>query len=175
MSVATHLILYLRRLTPHSTLACPKHHASSSHQEIHCIPRWQTASVMDVHVVFHVQYEVLLASWIDLHLYGICDTVQANRDIWHTSQQRDKRVGFQFPLVITALAPPYTNCSVLSCHVHQLRGVTRSASKDRPPMRWCHCKRQVSSRKEIVSQCHRHSFMTRLLRDCYPEQHRYAR
>ena len=31
--------------------------------------------VMDVHVVFHVQFEVLLANGIDLHLYGICDTV----------------------------------------------------------------------------------------------------
>ena len=33
---------------------------------------------MDVHVVFHVHFEVMLAHGIDLHLYGICDTVQAN-------------------------------------------------------------------------------------------------
>ena len=39
-----------------------------------------------------------------------------NRDIWHTSRQWDKRVGFQFPLVIISAAPQYTNCSVLSCH-----------------------------------------------------------
>ena len=87
--------------------------------------------VMDVYVVFHVQVEVLLANGTGLPLYGICDTVQANRGIWHTSQQRDKGVGFQFPLIISALAPQYTNCSVLSCHVHQLRGVTRCASRER--------------------------------------------
>ena len=86
---------------------------------------------MDVYVVFHVQIVVLLANGIDLHFYGICDTVQANRDIWHTSQQRGKRVGFQFLMIISALAPQYTNCSELSCHVHQLRGVTPRASKDR--------------------------------------------
>ena len=44
LSVATRPTLYRRRLAPHSTLACPKHHASSSHQEIHCRPRWLTAS-----------------------------------------------------------------------------------------------------------------------------------
>ena len=92
---------------------------------------------MDVHVVFHVQSEVLLASWIDLNHYGICD-------IWHTSRQRDHRVGFQFLLIISTLAPQYTNCSVLSCHVHQLRGVTRRASKVRAPMRRRRCKRQLS-------------------------------
>ena len=34
----------MRILAPHSTLACPRHHRSNSHQEVHCIPRWQTAS-----------------------------------------------------------------------------------------------------------------------------------
>ena len=62
--------------------------------------------------MFHVQFEVLLANGIDLHLYGICDTVQANRDIWYASQQRDKRGGFQFPLIISALAPQHTNSSL---------------------------------------------------------------
>ena len=52
------------------------------------------------YVVFHVQIKVLLANGIDLHLYGICDTVHANSDIC-----RDKRVGFQLPLIISALAP----------------------------------------------------------------------
>ena len=66
--------------------------------------------VMDDYVVFHVQIEVLLANGIDLHLYGICDNVQANRDIWHTSQQRDKRVGFQFPLVIISALAPQSMC-----------------------------------------------------------------
>ena len=91
--VATRPALYMRRLAPHSTLARPQHHASSSH-------RGNTPHTSLV--VFHVQFEVLLANGIDLHLYGICDTVQANRGIWHTSQQRDKRVGFQFPLIISA-------------------------------------------------------------------------
>ena len=40
---------------------------------------------MDVYVVFHVKFEMLLANGIDLHLYGICDTVQAKRGIWHTA------------------------------------------------------------------------------------------
>ena len=48
LSVATCPTLYMRRLAPHSTLACPRHHTSSSHQEIHCIPRWLHA--MDVYV-----------------------------------------------------------------------------------------------------------------------------
>ena len=39
--------------------------ASSSHREIHCIPRW----VMDVYVVFHVQIELLLANGINLHFF----------------------------------------------------------------------------------------------------------
>ena len=123
---------------------------------------------MDVHVVFHVQFEVLLANGIDLHLYEICYTVEANRDIWHTGQQRDKRVGFQFLLIISALAPQYTNCSELSCHVHQLRGVTRCASKDRASMRRRCCKRQLSptDRDRLA--------VTSALRDSDPEQHRYA-
>ena len=37
--------------------------------------------VMDVYVVFHVQFEILLANGTDMHLYGICDTAQAYRDI----------------------------------------------------------------------------------------------
>ena len=146
LSVATRLTLYLKRLAPHLTLACPKLHASSrqsatlsSFQKILSLYRTRMCSgstlhisqaeclhVRDVYVVFLVQIEVLFANGIDLHLYGICDTVQATRDIWHTSQQKDKRVGFQFPLAISALAPQYTNCSVLSCHVHQHRGMTRA-------------------------------------------------
>ena len=82
----------------------------------------------------------------------ICDTVQANRGIWHTSQQRDKRVGFHFPLIISALAPQYTNCYVLSCHVHQLRGVTRCARKDRAPMRMRRCQRQFSPHRSRSSR-----------------------
>ena len=42
--VATRPALYIRRLAPHSTLACPQHHASNSHRETHSIPRWQTAT-----------------------------------------------------------------------------------------------------------------------------------
>ena len=34
---------------------------------------------------------------IDLHLYGICDTVQTNHDTWH--KQRD-RVGFQLQVAV---------------------------------------------------------------------------
>ena len=33
-----------RTTAPHSTLGCPRHHTSKSHQEIHCIPRWQIAA-----------------------------------------------------------------------------------------------------------------------------------
>ena len=124
LSVATRPTLYMRRLAPHSTLACPKNirRPVRIRKYIACLAG-KLLHVMDVYVVFHVQFEVFLANGIDLHLYGICDTVQANRD---TRQQRDERVGFQFPLVIiSALAPQYLNCSVLSGHVHQLRGVTR--------------------------------------------------
>ena len=44
LSVATRPTLYIGRLAPHSTLACPKHHASRSHRGIQCIRRWQTAT-----------------------------------------------------------------------------------------------------------------------------------
>ena len=44
MPVARRPTLCMKRLAPHSTLACPKHHASSSRREIHCTPRWQTAT-----------------------------------------------------------------------------------------------------------------------------------
>ena len=44
LSVATRPTLNMRILAPHSTLVCPRHHTSNSHQEEHCIPRWQTAS-----------------------------------------------------------------------------------------------------------------------------------
>ena len=85
LSVATRPTLYMRRLAPHSTLAFPKHHASSSHREIHCLYlAGKLAHVMDVYFVFHVQFEVLFANGIDLHLCGSCDTVQANRGFWHT-------------------------------------------------------------------------------------------
>ena len=103
-----------------------------------CYTSWVFMSCSTFHSKF------LLANGIDLHLHGTCDTVQANRDIRHTNQQRDKRVGFQFPLIISTLVPQYTNCSVLSCHVHQLRGVARCTSKDRAPMRWRLCKRHRS-------------------------------
>ena len=56
-----------------------------------------------------------------LHLHGICDIVQAKRDIWRTGQQRD-RVGLQFLLIISALVPQYSNCVESSCHVHQFFG-----------------------------------------------------
>ena len=82
--------------------------------------------VKDVYVAFHVQFKVLLANGIGLHLERICGTVQAHRDIWHTGQQRDKRVVFHFPLIISALTPQY--------RIHQFRGVTRCATKDRTPM-----------------------------------------
>ena len=153
LSVATRPTLYMRRLAPHSTLTCPRHHRVPIRigKHIACLAG-KPLHVMDVSVVFHVQFKVLLAHGIDLHLYGICDTVQANRGIWNTDQQRDKRVGFQFLLVISALASQYTNRSVLSCHVHQLRGVTRCASRDRASMRKRRCKRQLPSRIGIVSQ-----------------------
>ena len=49
--------------TTFNTGLSKKHHASSSHQEKHCIPHWQTTSRHGcVCVVFQVQFEVLLAS-----------------------------------------------------------------------------------------------------------------
>ena len=55
------------------------------------------------YVVFHVQFEVLLANGIDLHLYGICDTLLSNRDIWHTGQPRDRYDAACLPIRLSHL------------------------------------------------------------------------
>ena len=137
MSVATRLTLYLRRVAPPSTLACPELDASSPQtatvsSSLKILTLYSTR--MCSGITLHISLANCFASWMSISgsrsssepcsPFGlICilrELVTLSKQVMTSGTRvssRDKGMGFQFPLVNSALAPQYTNCSVLLCRL----------------------------------------------------------